>query len=399
VIVVTLNYRLGIFGFLAHPQLSAESIQHASGNYGLLDQIQALRWVQDNIAAFGGDPGNVTIFGESAGGLSVVDLMTSPVAHGLFQKAIAESAYAVSVPELKRARFGQPSAEAIGAQLVEGLHAPDIASLRGVPADILENESAPWFAPLPVVDGWVLPHQVVETLDAGQQAPVPLLVGFNAGEVRSLRGLLPHIPGGSAEYEAQVRQRYRDLADAYLTLYPSSNVEDSVLAAARDGLYGWTAQRLATKQSAIGQPAFLYLFEHHYPAEDAQKLAAFHGSELPYVFGQVGPNGWVSRNWPKPPNTPDEVALSDAMIGYWTSFARTGVPVADGAPDWKPFVDGGAYMDFQDKPVAATNLMPGMYTLNEEVISRRRAAGNQSWFANIGLAAPTVPPAVTAAAH
>jgi len=393
VVVVTLNYRLGIFGFLAHPQLTAESIQHSSGNYGLLDQIEALRWVQANIAAFGGDPDNVTIFGESAGGLSVVDLMTSPVAHGLFQKAIAESAYAVSVPELSHARFGQPSAEAIGAQLAEGLHAPDIASLRGIPADILENESAAWFAPLPVVDGWVLPHQVVETLDAGRQAPVPLLVGFNAGEVRSLRGLLPHIPGSSADYEAQVRQRYRDLADAYLALYPANTVEDSVLAAARDGLYGWTAQRLATKQTAIGQPAFLYLFEHHYPAEDAQKLAAFHGSELPYVFGQVGPNGWVSRNWPKPPNTPDEVALSDAMIGYWTSFARTGVPTAAGQPDWKPFADGGAYMDFQDKPVVATNLMPGMYALHEEVVSRRRAAGNQGWFINIGLASPTVPPA------
>jgi len=391
VVVVTLNYRLGIFGFLAHPQLTAESIQHSSGNYGLLDQIEALRWVQANIAAFGGDPGNVTIFGESAGGLSVLDLMTSPVARGLFQKAIAESAYAVSVPELNHARFGQPSAEAIGLTVSQALQAPDISAMRAIPADTLENASARWFAPLPTVDGWVLPHQVVETQDAGQQAPVPLLVGFNAGEVRSLRVLLPKIPATSADYEAQVHDRYRDLADAYLALYPSSHVEDSVLAASRDGLYGWTAERTAAKQTAIGQPAFLYLFEHHYPAEDARNLAAFHGSELPYVFGQIGPNGWVSQNWPKPPNTSDEVALSDAVIGYWTSFARDGVPTAAGAPDWKPFADGGAFMDFQDKPVLGANLMPGMYALHEEVISRRRAAGNQNWFANIGLASPPVP--------
>jgi para-nitrobenzyl esterase len=398
VVVVTVNYRLGIFGFLAHPELTAESIQHSSGNYGLLDQIQALRWVRANIAAFGGDPDNVTIFGESAGGLSVMDLMTSPLARGLFHKAIAESAYMVSNPELSRARFGQPSAEATGVVVAQALHTPGIAALRAVPADVLEAAAVGFFLPQPTVDGWVLPRQVVETLDQGQQAPVPLLAGFNAGEVRSLRVLLPKIPASSADYEAQVRKRYRDLADAYLALYPSSHVEDSVLAASRDGLYGWTAERLAVKQTAIGQPAFLYLFEHHYPAEDALNLPAFHGSELPYVFGLVGPNGWASRNWPKPPNTPEEVALSDAIIGYWTSFARNGVPTAAGEPDWKPFADGGAYMDFQDKPVPAADLMPGMYALHEEVVARRRAAGTQNWFANIGLASPPVP-APTAASH
>ena len=123
------------------------------------------------------------------------------------------------------------------------------------------------------------------------------------------------------------------------------------------------------------------------------KISLLHASELPYVFGQVGPNGWVSPNWPRPPDTPDEVALSDAMIGYWTAFARAGAPAAPGAPVWQPFADGGAYMAFDDRPEPRTDLMPGMYALHEEVIARRRRAGNQNWFANVGLASPLVPPA------
>ena len=188
------------------------------------------------------------------------------------------------------------------------------------------------FAPQLTVDGLVIPRQIVETLDLGERAPVPVLVGFNAGEVRSLRALLPPLPKSAADYEALVRQRYRDLADAYLKLYPSSAIDESALAAARDGLYGWSAERLAVKQTALGQSAFLYLFEHAYPAETERGLPAFHASELPYEFGQVGPAGRLPANWPAPPATPQEQALSDAIIGYWTSFARNGAPAADGQP-------------------------------------------------------------------
>jgi len=397
VLVVSMNYRLGVFGFLAHPQLTAESPKHSSGNYGLEDQIAALIWVRMNIAQFGGDPDNVTIFGQSAGGLSAMDLMASPLARGLFQKAIVQSAYMVSYPELSRARFGQPSAEGVGGLVAGALHAADIRDLRALPADVMEKDAlAVGFVPLPTVDGWVLPHQIVETLDRGEQAPVPLLVGFNAGEIRSLRGLAPRDPKTSADYEAEVRRRYRDLADAYLKLYPSTDIEESVIAATRDGLYGWTAERMATKQAAIGQPTFLYLFEHSYPAATALKLDAFHASELPYEFGQIGPGGHLTANWPAPPDTPQEAALSSAIISYWTSFARTGVPAAPDQPVWAPFTPGGAYMDFAAQPKASTDLMPGMYALHEEVITRRRHAGNQNWFANVGLASPVVPAAAAA---
>ena len=398
VVVVSVNYRLGVFGYLAHPQLTTESANRSSGDYGLLDQIEALRWVRANIARFGGDPANVTVFGQSAGALSVMELMASPLARGLFHKAIAQSAYMVSVPELSRPRFGQPSAESLGEGLLQALHAPDIETLRATPADTLQNAAlAVGYLPLPTVDGWVLPRQIVDTLDRGEQAPVPILVGFNEGELRSLRMLLPRAPKTAADYESEVRRRYRDLADAYLRLYPGSDIDRSVLAASRDGLYGWTAERLAIKQTALGRDAFLYLFDHGYPSEDAANLRAFHASELPYLFGQVGPAGRTPRNWPRPPDTPEEIALSDAIIGYWTSFARSGSPAAPGQPAWRPFSDGGAYMRFQDSPKAASDLYPGMYALHEQVVARRRKAGNQNWFANVGLASPPVPPAVDAA--
>jgi len=387
VVVVTLNYRLGILGFLAHPELSAESPQHVSGNYGLLDQQAALRWVKANIAGFGGDPDNVTLFGESAGGLSVMDQMTSPLAKGLFQKAIAESAYMVWNPELSRDSFGQPSAEAIGAYLGAKLGAPNLKALRAIDGESLVKATV-GYLPLPTIDGWVLPHQLVETFDRGEQAHIPLLAGFNAGEISSLRFLAPPVPKTAQAYEAEVHRRYGDLADAYLKLYPSSALEESVLAATRDGLYGWTAERLVTKQAAIGQPSFLYFFEHTYPAETARGMGAFHASELPYVFGQAGPGTHLPTAWLKPPQTADEAALSDAIIAYWTAFARDGAPDPAGQPQWRPFGDHAAYMAFRDAPTPGTDLFPGMYALNEEEISRRRQGGKVNWFANIGLAAP-----------
>jgi para-nitrobenzyl esterase len=393
VVVVSINYRLGILGYLAHPELSAESSRHVSGNYGLQDQIAALRWVKANIAAFGGDPANVTIFGESAGALSVMDLLASPPARGLFAKALSESGYMVTNPELHNSRYGLPSAETVGLMTAKALRANNIADLRAMDAFALVKASAAGgFVPLPTVDGWLLPDQLVEIFDRGAQAHVPLLVGFNAGELRSLRGLLPPIPKTPADYESTVKTRFADLSDAYLKLYPSDDVPNSVLAASRDGLYGWTAQRMALKQTAVGQSAYLYFFSHAYPSERPLDLEAFHASEIPFVFGLVGSDSELPVNWPKPPDTPAERALSKAMMDYWTSFARTGVPSSDAAPAWEPFSASESYMEFRDTPLASTHLLPGMYALTEELIHRRRLAGDQYWFTNIGLASPPVAP-------
>lgn len=389
IVVVSINYRLGPLGWLALPALSAESPDGISGNYGLLDQIAALRWVKDNIAAFGGAPANVTIAGESAGGLSVMYLMASPQARGLFAKAIAESAYMISMPELKQSKYGTPSAEESGLKLAEALHAPDLAALRAMDAGKLtEAAAADGFAPWVTVDGHLVPHQLVDTFEKGEQAPVPLLAGFNSGEIRSLRILAPQPPASAAEYESIIRDRYGDLADDFLHLYPSSNLEQSILATTRDALYGWTAQELVRKQTAIGQPAYLYFFDHGYPAANAAGLHGFHASELPYVFGTFK---GTPPLWPKVPETSRERRLSDAMIGYWTSFARSGKPIAKDQPDWPVFGSDMAYMAFDDAPQPSRDLLPGMYKLVNEVVCRRRESGVQPWIWNVGIAAPRLP--------
>lgn len=390
VVVVTINYRLGVLGYLAHPALSAEAPKGVSGNYGLLDQIEALRWVKANIAAFGGDPAKVTVAGESAGGLSVMYLMAAPAARGLFSQAIAQSAYMISTPALKTPVFGQAPAEAVGLAVQAKLKAPDLASMRAMdPVALTKAASAAGFAPFGVIDGEVLPRQIVETFDRGEQAPVPILAGFNSGEIRSLPFLAPPAPATRGAYEAGVRQRYGDLADDYLRLYPGSDEKESILAAARDGIYGWTAQRLVRKQTALGEPAFLYIFDHGFPEADNVGLHGFHASEVPFMFGTLTR---TPAYWPKAPQTPAERAFSAAMIDYWASFVRIGRPQADGAPAWPPFGERGFYIGFQDRPRLSADLFPGMFALHEAVVCRRRAQGDTPWNWNLGLASPPIPP-------
>ena len=393
VVVVTLNYRVGVLGYLAHPQLSAESAHASSGNYGLLDQIEALRWVRENIAAFGGDPGNVTLFGESAGALSAIELMSSPLARGLFHKVILQSGYLVSNPHLKRSRFGLPPAQATGQWLARELSANGVAALRAMDAvSLVQSAAAAGFDPQATIDGWVLPQQIVECFDRGEQAAVPMIVGFNEGEIRSLRFFLPPLPASAAEYESRVRSIYGDLAPAYLAQYPATDIEESALAAARDAFYGWSAERLARAQTRLGLPAFLYYFTHRYPAQEALRLEAFHASELPYEFGRIGTTEGWPRLWPRPPDDARERALSESIMSYFTSFARGGVPTAPAAAEWRPYRENRAFIELRATPESAHHLLPGMFELHEEVIARRRAAGTQHWYLNVGLASPAVPP-------
>jgi para-nitrobenzyl esterase len=235
--------------------------------------------------------------------------------------------------------------------------------------------------------------QLVDVFDKGEQAAVPLLAGFNSGEIRSLMALAPHPPANAAEYERMIRERYLDLANEFLKLYPSTDVADSILKTTRDGLYGWTAERLVRKQAALGVPSFLYYFDHGYPAEDSAGLHAFHASELPFVFGTFEA---TPPNWPKIPVTPQEASLSEAMIGYWTSFARTGKPQAANQPDWPAYGSMHSYMAFTDAPRPSDHLLSGMYEFNEEVVSRRRARGDTAWGWNVGIASPKNGPPINA---
>lgn len=386
VVVVSINYRLGIFGYLAHPSLSAESPDGVSGNYGLLDQIEALRWVRRNIAAFGGNPDAVTIAGELAGALSVLFLMASPSARGLFDKAIAQSAYMISMPELKSARHGHEAAEAVGARFGEQLRCDTIGQLRQLDAkDLNRAATEHHFEAWGTIDELVLPRQLVETFERSEQAPVPVLAGFNSGEIRSIRFLAPDTPTDRSTYEPAIRARYGDLADRFLQLYPADDLEESLIASTRDALYGWTAERIAAAQVDLGRSSFLYLFDHAYPETDRLGLHAFHAGEIPFVFGTLQQ---TPIHWPKIEDSMAERAMSQAMMCYWVAFATHGCPEVADLPQWRPYADSRSYMAFADRPRPATHLLPGAFELNDEVIRRRRTRGDIAWNWNVGLNAP-----------
>ena len=390
-VVVTINYRLGVLGYLAHPELSAESPQNISGNYGLKDQVAALEWVDRNIGAFGGDRENVTVAGESAGALSVVLLMVSPEARGLFDKAIAESAYMVSMAPLRGTANGHPSAEEAGVAFQEKAQAASLSELREMDADDLVSIAGRnAFVPFGVIDDVWLTDQMPATFDKGEQAKVPVLAGFNEGEIRSLRFLLPPVPDSEA-YEKAIRSSHGELADRFLEVYPPDNPEASMLATTRDAMYGWTAERLAASQTAAGQSSYFYFFDHTYPAADKLGLRAFHAMEIPYVFGTLFD---IPEPWPRAPHTDAERDLVDAMMQYWASFARTGTPTAEGAPDWPAYGNDATGMVFSETPKAWPGLARSRFELHETIVCRRRADGTLQWNWNVGIISPPLPPEV-----
>ena len=313
VVFVSINYRLGALGFLALPELSVESPHGVSGNYGVLDQIEALKWVKKNIAAFGGDPGNVTIDGESAGGVSIACLMASPLPRGLFQKAIGESLGIQSAPELKQPNHGLPSAEQNGTAFEKALGAADLKALRAIDARTV-TEHAGFIGGINI-DGWMLPRQLVDIFDRKEEALVPVLMGFNRNEIYPVlavafpQDFTHQSPDSSQVYAAEIRKRYGDLAPEFLRLYPSSDIKGSMFAASRDAIFGWSAERIVRDEAKAGMPSYLYFFDHGYPAAEARGFHAFHGSEMPYTFGHVGKDAVLPPNWPLPEG-PKENGLS-----------------------------------------------------------------------------------------
>ena len=350
IVVVTFNYRLGVLGFLAHPELTNEA--RASGNYGLLDQIAALRWVRDNIKAFGGDPARVTIGGQSAGGMSVHSLIASPLAKGLFHRAIVESGGStVGGGGLSLGTRSLAAAEADGQKFAESKGVHSIAELRDmswqkliepVQGAAAAGGGMPMFRFSPIVDGYCLPAPAQQVVAQGKQNDVPTLTGQNSGELGGLMG--PQARVTAESFSKQVRQRYGDMASEFLKLYPASTDAEADIAQAQSNrdqamvsMYLWARERAKTAKTK----AFIYLWDHALPGPDAERFGAFHTSEVPYVMNTL----YMSDR----PFSDADRKIADMMSSYWADFMLTGDPNGKRLQPWPAVGEKQEVMKLGDK--------------------------------------------------
>jgi para-nitrobenzyl esterase len=323
IVFVSINYRVGIFGFFAHPDLTKESGYNASGNYGLLDQIAALKWVQKNITAFGGDANNVTIAGQSAGAMSVNCLVASPLAKGLFNKAIAESG-----ANLVSGAFGNVTlqqAEQDGIKTASSLHANSIEDLRKLSAaDLMKTQGGRG----PIIDGYVLPQTIAEIFALNKENNIILLTGWNENE-----GLVFGPIKKADEFKKQVSDQLGNDAETFLKYYPATN--DSVASVSqynlsRDQIFGVQNYTWANVESEQGNKVYVYRFTHWVPGTgEYKKYHAFHTGEVPYAYDNLK---FVNRPWED-----TDYKLENVMSNYWVNFIKTGNPNGDHLPEWKAY--------------------------------------------------------------
>ncbi len=376
VILVSIAYRVGQLGFLAHPELSAESPSHSSGNYGLLDMIAGLQWIQKNIAAFGGDPKKVTIFGESAGGIAVSMLCASPLAKGLFRGAISESGGSFG-PTRPTTYPGEnmktlQQAEREGQGFVEKAGFSSIAELRKIDADKVPagfGKPGGW----PIVDGYVVPDDQHKLYEAGKYNDVAILVGYNSDEGASFSP-----PKTPEDYISGVKTRYGKFADDLIKAYPvgTDNVPKTARDLARDAAFGWQTWSWANLQATTGKSkVFYYYFDQHpdYPAGSAKAgYGSPHGQEVAYVF-----NNLDSKN---PQTTNTDVALAESMATYWTNFAKYGHPNSQDVPAWPAYTPANPEVMYLG-PTPHVGTVPSAASLKalDEYFKWRRTPEGSAW--------------------
>lgn len=353
VIVVTLNYRLGVLGFFSHPELTRESAHHSSGNYGLLDQLAALAWVHRNIAQFGGDPGNVTLFGESAGAIDAGVLMTSPLSTGLFRRVISESgpAFAAGVPLSRAEAFGAAVADAAPGNP----RLTPLARLRALPAQEVvrlaaQISSTRLKAPDGItVDGWVLAQAPQTAFLRGDIQKVDLLIGINGRELSAFRLMAAAAPKSSRSISVATPgiKQFAAAAHPYFGLWTDPVIAYDVTEillhhapaldqAANDIVVACPVAALASLTTAAGHRVFVYRFDRIVPGKGAAALGAFHSLDVPYVF-----NAFQDPAWQWLPIQPVDRRISGTLQLYWTNFAKTGNPNMSGLPDWPAWSDSG----------------------------------------------------------
>lgn len=321
IVFVGINYRVGIFGFFAHPELTKESGNNASGNYGLMDQVAALQWVRKNISAFGGDPENVTIAGQSAGSMSVNCLVASPLAKGLFKNAIAQSGASFT-----NGNSTLQKAEEEGKQIMNSLKVVSVNDMRSISAEELMKKVQGFRGP--IIDGYVLPDAIINIFKDGKENKVNLMTGWNEDE-----GMMFGPAKKAAEFEKEAVAKYGADAEAFLKFYPGSN--DSVAAASqlklsRDMTFGVHNYAWANIQSNQGSKVYVYRFTRKVPATgDYVKYGAFHTGEVPYAYDNLR---FVNRPW-----EPVDHKLATIMSSYWANFAKNGDPNGTGLPEWPAY--------------------------------------------------------------
>lgn len=396
VVVVTFNYRLGAFGYLSHPELTKESTYRSSGNYGVTDQLQVLKWVKQHIAAFGGDPDNITIFGQSAGALSVSHLLVSPLAEGLFHKAILQSPYLPHIPELSLSSSGRMAAERNGEILAEQAGVKSLAELRELsPESILSASEGLEFDKV-ARDGWVFKEQIYTVFAEYRQHKVPVLLGFNLdeGSHYPFFGIVKP-PTTPEQYIKLAEKKYGTNSSDFLTLYPPTDLATSSYRSVGHALHGWAVERIARSMASVGKDVFFYTFEHIHPLAEKQGYGAFHGAEIPYVFDSIDtPVNHSLPNWPLAKVRSQDARMAETISEYWVSFAYNGHPGKVTLPEWKPYsLEQKNFIRFANgNAIPEVNPYSGLYELQQTIVEQR-IANNQHWsWLNIGLLSPDIKP-------